>query len=94
VKRLATLVGLLCIFTLGAVAPLGRAPSREDESRRRAAAAALGIADLCLASDARWLRHPSLSEPGAAFADLPGGPDAQPAGMVLAPPVPLFVETR
>ena len=91
--RIATFAALVFVFTAGAVAPLGRRPDARDEARRVSAASALGIADLCLSSDARWLRHPSLSEPGAAFQDLAGGLDAYPAGMVLAPPVSAYVET-
>ena len=91
--RTATLFGLLLLLGTAALLPLRRRADARDETRRAAAASALGIADLCLSSDARWLRHPSLSEPGAAFWDLAGGPDAYPAGMVLAPPVSSYVES-
>jgi hypothetical protein len=46
----------------------------------------LGTADMALSSASRWLRHPSLSEPGAAFADAPAILDADPAGAMIAPP--------
>lgn len=46
----------------------------------------LGTADLALSSASRWLRHPTLSEPGAAFADAPAILDADPAGAVISPP--------
>lgn len=45
-----------------------------------------GWADLALSSSSRWLRHPSLSEPGAAFADGPALLDNDPAGACLGPP--------
>ena len=90
--RIATFLAVVVAFFVAAVAPLGRSPAARDEARRAAAASALGIADLCLSSDARWLRHPSLSEPGAAFQDLAGGLDAYPAGMVLAPPASAWAD--
>lgn len=46
----------------------------------------LGTADLALSSASRWLRHPSLTEPGAPFADGPAILDADPAGAVIGPP--------
>ncbi|HJL17230.1 MAG TPA: hypothetical protein RMH99_16300 [Sandaracinaceae bacterium LLY-WYZ-13_1] len=42
--------------------------------------------DLALSSSARWLRHPSQSEAGAAFSDLPASLDVDPAGALLGPP--------
>jgi hypothetical protein len=42
--------------------------------------------DLALSGGARWLRFPSLEEPGAAFQDAPGIPDPDPAGGLMAPP--------
>lgn len=46
----------------------------------------LGTADMALSGASRWLRHPSLAEPGAAFADAPALLDADPAGGLIAPP--------
>jgi hypothetical protein len=38
----------------------------------------LGVADLALSSSSRWLRHPSITEPGAPFADGPAILDNDP----------------
>jgi len=68
-----------------------------DAGRRRRARAAeqtaidavvqrLPSGDLALSGGARWLRSPSLEEPGAAFADSPALPDPDPAGGIMAPP--------
>ena len=46
----------------------------------------LPTSDLALSGGARWLRAPSLEEPGAAFADGPALPDPDPAGGAMAPP--------
>jgi hypothetical protein len=42
--------------------------------------------DLALSGGARWLRFPSLEEPGAAFQDGPALPDPDPAGGAMRPP--------
>lgn len=52
----------------------------------RAVARLVGAADLALSNTSRWLRHPSLTEPGAPFADGPAILDNDPAGAALAPP--------
>jgi hypothetical protein len=46
----------------------------------------LASSDLALCGGARWLRSPSLEEPGAAFSEGPTMPDDDPAGGVMAPP--------
>jgi hypothetical protein len=55
----------------------------------------LGVADLALSSSSRWLRHPSITEPGAPFADGPAILDNDPAGAVIGPPyaLPAFGRT-
>jgi hypothetical protein len=50
----------------------------------------LASADLALSGGARWLRSPSMEEPGAAFTEGPAVPDADPAGGVMAPPRALW----
>jgi hypothetical protein len=68
----------------------GAAARRE----RIALAGVLGVADLAVSSHARWLRHPSMSEPAAAFADAAGALDVDPAGAWIAPPRALFEARR
>ncbi len=63
-----------------------RAHRGESEPDVRTVVRLLGTADMALSSASRWLRHPSLSEPGAAFADAPAILDADPAGAMIAPP--------
>ena len=63
---------------------------RAEQSARGPAIAAIArrlpAGDLALSGGARWLRSPSLEEPGAAFADGPASPDPDPAGGAMAPP--------
>jgi hypothetical protein len=55
-------------------------------------AARLPAPALALSGGARWLREPSLEEPGAAFAEGPAVPDPDPADGIMAPPRALWVE--
>ena len=71
-----------------------RARHRRSQPDVRAVVRLLGTADMALSSASRWLRHPSLSEPGAAFADAPAILDADPAGAMIAPPRGLLGGTR
>jgi hypothetical protein len=73
-----------------------RAKRRAEEPALALVAARLPTSDLALSGGARWLRAPSLEEPGAAFADGPALPDPDPAGGAMAPPVDVWsaIETR
>ncbi len=57
-----------------------------DQPAIDAVARRLPSSDLALSGGARWLRFPSLEEPGAAFQDGPALPDPDPAGGAMAPP--------
>jgi hypothetical protein len=72
-----------------------RAGARSDAARadRAAVVRLTGSPDLALSSASRWLRHPALSEPGAAFADAPALPDTDPAGASIPPPRTLYRDT-
>ena len=66
------------------------ANARRAERDRAAIVALVGVPDLAVSSSSRWLRHPSVSEPGAPFADAPATLDTDPAGAAIAPPRALY----
>lgn len=84
----AATLGMLLAAAVGVAWDAARCRSvrREAQPQVQAVVRLLGTADLALSSASRWLRHPSLSEPGAAFADAPAILDADPAGALMAPP--------
>lgn len=87
--RAAALGALLAAIALGSIvldASRRRAAREEDSARQDAVVAITGTSDLALSSSARWLRHPSQSEPGAAFSDAPASLDVDPAGAWIGPP--------
>jgi hypothetical protein len=47
---------------------------------------ALGLTDLCIATEARYTRHPAVSDPLAPFMDHPGGLEHFPTGSFWAYP--------
>ena len=48
--------------------------------------AGLGLTDLCLATEARYTRHPAISDPVAPFMDHPGSLEHFPSGSFWAYP--------
>jgi hypothetical protein len=88
-RRLALLLVASPALVIGAIsfdARARRAAARRDAAAVEALARRLPSSDLALSGGARWLRTPSLEEPGAAFADGPALPDPDPAGGAMAPP--------
>lgn len=89
--RFHALIAVSLAITLALAGVVLDASRRRDADRggralRAQLAARIGLADLALSSDARWLRHPSQVEPAAALADVPGALDVDPAGAWIAPP--------
>ena len=84
---LAMLLALpAAIGAIGAHASRARARRASEQGAIDRLAPRLPSSDLALSGGARWLRFPSLEEPGAAFADGPALPDPDPAGGAMAPP--------
>ena len=59
---------------------------RSDEEIQRIAVAGLGLTDLCVATEARYTRHPAVSDPMAPFMDHPGALEHFPTGSFWAAP--------
>jgi hypothetical protein len=50
------------------------------EEIQKIAVAGLGLTDLCVATEARYTRHPAVSDPIAPFMDHPGALEHFPTG--------------
>jgi hypothetical protein len=57
---------------------------RADEKIQKIAVAGLGLTDLCVATEARYTRHPAVSDPMAPFMDHPGALEHFPTGSFWA----------
>ena len=85
-RALLALLGLAAL-AIGAIALDASARGRVAETLEMARITrATGLSDLALSSSSRWLRHPSLAEPGAATWDAPLGLDVDPAGATIPGP--------
>jgi hypothetical protein len=78
------------VAAIAADASWKRAARARDQPKIDAVARIVPSNDLALAGGARWLRFPSMEEPGAAFQDGPALPDPDPAGGAMAPPVAVW----
>lgn len=58
------------------------------ENQMRAAVAAFGLSDLCIATDARYIRNPAVSDRLAPYMDHPGNIEHFPTGSFWAPEPP------
>ena len=53
---------------------------KSDRVLQKIAVAGLGLTDLCVATEARYTRHPAVSDPMAPFMDHPGAIEHFPTG--------------
>ena len=95
-RRLRGCLGTGAVLVAAAALMLGHAArlraDPDHAAARRALVETLGTADLALSSSSRWLRHPSLAEPGAPFADGPATLDTDPAGGLIGPPRAILMQ--
>jgi hypothetical protein len=62
----------------------------DEQAVQAVAVAGLGLTDLCVATEARYTRHPAVSDPVAPFMDHPGAIEHFPTGSVWSPPTNLI----
>lgn len=99
-RPLHFLATLLLAFALVLAALSFHARSAWIRQHDRAAAwdivtSALGLTDLCVATEARYTRHPAVSDPIAPFMDHPGAIEHFPTGSFWAwPGLPAEEEQR
>ncbi len=63
---------------------------REFVRERRAIVRALTLTDLCLFTEARYTRHPSMTELHTPFQDHPMALEHFPSGSIMAVPARLY----
>ena len=91
--RPAHIFVLIIVFLLGLDTALYFHVRLRQETGQRLTArlndivtAGLGLTDLCLATEARYTRHPAVSDPIAPFMDHPGAMEHFPTGSFWAAP--------
>ena len=81
---IALLVLLLGFLFAHASCQQGR--NRESLRQKRELVKKLGLTDLCLFTDARYTRHPSMADLNTPFQDYPLSFEHFPSGSILTPP--------
>jgi hypothetical protein len=82
------LVFLFALFAHAVVAMRNAAPRLDAV---RSIVSRLGLTDLCLFTDARYTRHPSMADLNTAFQDYPMSFEHFPSGSLVPPPPRLMV---
>jgi hypothetical protein len=78
---LLLLDGGLWVFSLQ-----GREQQRKNQRLYDIAVSGLGLTDLCVATEARYTRHPAVTDLVVPFMDHPGAMEHFPTGSFWAPP--------
>lgn len=82
-------IGVLAVMVvcwiLAATISGKRGSSRAGWVESRVAVEAFGLSDLAVSTEARYTRHPAVSDPLAPFMDHPGGLEHFPSGAFFAP---------
>lgn len=81
---------LACIFVVDAglfvFSWQGKVQQRENGHLYDIATSGIGLTDLCVSTEARYTRHPAVSDPVVPFMDHPGAIEHFPSGSFWAPP--------
>ena len=88
-SNLFLLFTALLLISLGlmfAHASLQQRGNRKNLLEKRELVKNLGLTDLCLFTDARYTRHPSMADLNTPFQDYPLSFEHFPSGSILAPP--------
>lgn len=88
----AVFLMLLAVLVSADIALLGHRQARTmqqqtDAATRRIAVSALGLTDLSLATEARYTRHPAVTDMVVPFMDHPGAIEHFPSGSFWAEPI-------
>ena len=80
------LIGALLICLMFADAAVSQRLDRKWIEERRAIVRVLALTDLCLTTEARYTRHPSMADLHTPFQDHPLSLDHFPSGALMLPP--------
>jgi len=83
---------LICLMFLDAA--VSRRLDREAVQERREMVKVLTLTDLCLFTEARYTRHPSMADLNTPFQDHPTSLEHFPSGAIMAVPPHLKTQTQ
>lgn len=85
-------VSLICLIFLDAA--VSQRLDREAVRERREIVRVLTLTDLCLFTEARYTRHPTMADLNTPFQDHPVSLEHFPSGAIMAPPPHLTMQTQ
>jgi len=80
------ITGVLLICLMFMDAAVSQRHDRDGVRERRAIVGVLALTDLCLSTEARYTRHPSMADSNTPFQDHPLSLDHFPSGAIITPP--------
>ena len=83
---LAIICHLLLLAVAGLHASIRHAAAWSERAGNRLLVRSLQLTDLCLFTEARYTRHPTMADRHAAFQEYPSAMDHFPSGSLLPPP--------
>jgi hypothetical protein len=83
---LYTAAGILALALVFAHASYRGETSMRAQAERAEIVRALGLTDLCIFTEARYTRHPAVSDLHSAFQDHPASLEHFPSGSIVGPP--------
>jgi len=87
-------VGAFLIGLMFLDAAISRQLDGESVRERREIVRVLKLTDLCLFTEARYTRHPSMADLNTPFQDHPMSLDHFPSGAIMGPPPHLKTQTQ
>ena len=88
-----TAIGLLALALVFAHASYRGEALVQAQTERAKMVRALGLTDLCIFTEARYTRHPAVSDLHSAFQDHPASLEHFPSGSFVGPPEHLMKVT-
>ncbi len=85
---LLTALNLLLLAMVALHAAAGRERASRDLAVMKGLVRELRLTDLCLATEARYTRHPAMADTHAAFQEHPVALDHFPTGSLILPGIP------
>ncbi|MBK5275392.1 MAG: hypothetical protein JJE30_10125 [Desulfuromonadales bacterium] len=87
VFTIVTGVNILLLALLAVHAHFSRISAASERLERAELVRTLQLTDLCLFTEARYTRHPAMSDRFAPFQDHPGAMEHFPSGSLVTPPI-------
>ena len=87
-------VGVVLMGLMFLDAAVSRQLDRESVQQRREIVKVLTLTDLCLFTEARYTRHPSMTDLNTPFQDHPMSLEHFPSGAIVMPPPHLKMQTQ